>query len=167
MAKDGANIDGATGSILHRKYYCWKPRQLYRGCKQLCRSVTSAVAVLTLTAVNPLVNTAGNPTDFNGDGKSDILLSNALTGDRVIWLMNGTAIGTNAFAGNVPVEWSASAMNDFSGDGKADIFWTNKLTGDRAMWLMNGSTLVAGAYLGAVPVEWVISATGDFNGREG
>ena len=29
--------------------------------------------------------------DFNGDGKSDILWQNSATGQRSIWLMNGTS----------------------------------------------------------------------------
>ncbi|MEO6992138.1 MAG: FG-GAP-like repeat-containing protein [Lacunisphaera sp.] len=102
--------------------------------------------------------------DFNGDGKSDVFLSNTVTGDRAIWLMNGLTIGTNAFAGTVPVEWKVSGTGDFNGDGKSDVLWTNTTTGDRAMWLMNGSAVAGGGYLGSVPVEWVVSGTGDFNG---
>jgi alpha-L-arabinofuranosidase len=105
-----------------------------------------------------------NHSDFDNDGKSDIFLSNAVTGDRAMWLMNGLTIGTNAFAGTVPTEWKVSGTGDFNADGKADILWTNTTTGDRAMWLMNGSTVAGGGYLGAVPVEWKVSGTGDFNG---
>ena len=102
--------------------------------------------------------------DFNGDGKSDILLTNSSTGDRAMWLMNGTTIATNAFVSTVPLIWQISATGDFDGDGKADIFWTNTTTGDRSVWLMNGSTVVAGGYLGSVPVAWAVSSTGDYDG---
>ncbi|MEO6992139.1 MAG: hypothetical protein ABI273_00800 [Lacunisphaera sp.] len=71
----------------------------------------------------------GARSDFNRDGMSDILWSNTVTGDRALWLMNVEAIGTNAFIGTVPVEWSVSAAAYFDGD--AGIFWTNTVTGDR------------------------------------
>ncbi|MEO6995479.1 MAG: FG-GAP-like repeat-containing protein [Lacunisphaera sp.] len=118
-------------------------------------SVTSSIATLVIG------RTSG---DFNSDGKSDIFLSNSTNGDRVVWLMNGATIDTNAFAGNVPVNWIVSGTGDFNGDGKTDLFWTNTTTGDRAMWLMNGSTTAGGGYLGTVPLAWVVSGTGDFNG---
>jgi hypothetical protein len=30
--------------------------------------------------------------DFNGDGKSDIVLRNYTTGQNALWLMNGTSV---------------------------------------------------------------------------
>jgi hypothetical protein len=87
--------------------------------------------------------------DCDGNGTTDVIWTNATTGDRVLWL---------------PVAWKVTGLGDFNGDGKADIFWTNTTTGDRAMWLMNGGTMVTGATLGAVPVAWAVSSIADFNG---
>jgi hypothetical protein len=57
-----------------------------------------------------LVNaTAFAPSDFNGDGKPDIIWQNTITGQRLIWIMNGTTI---AYAVNLPPEptsWSIVA----------------------------------------------------------
>ena len=43
--------------------------------------------------------------DFNGDGKTDILWENRVTGERVIWLMNGTSIGSGVDLGAFATEW--------------------------------------------------------------
>jgi hypothetical protein len=102
--------------------------------------------------------------DFDGDGKADLVWSNAGSGERSMWLMNESGMKAGATLGVVPAEWVISATADFDGDGKADIFWTNTVTGDRAIWLMNGSVRRTNTFMGTVPVEWVISGTGDFNG---
>ena len=102
--------------------------------------------------------------DFDGDGKADILLSQSPTGERAIWLMNGTTIAAGVSLGILDFNWVFSATGDFNGDGKTDIFLTNQLTGERAVWLMNGPTVAAGASLGILPTTYVISGVGDFNG---
>ncbi|MEO9113702.1 MAG: MBG domain-containing protein, partial [Lacunisphaera sp.] len=102
--------------------------------------------------------------DFDGDGKADLVWSNAGNGERSMWLMNGGGMKAGATLGFVPMEWVVSATADFDGDGKADIFWTNTLTGDRAIWLMDGSVMRSNTFMGTVPVAWVISGTGDFDG---
>ncbi|MBF0536695.1 MAG: hypothetical protein HQL03_00405 [Nitrospirae bacterium] len=44
--------------------------------------------------------------DFNGDGKSDILLRNSKTGDIVLWLMDGTKIiGGDFVIRGMPPVW--------------------------------------------------------------
>lgn len=106
----------------------------------------------------------GKGADFDGDGADDILWTNSVTGERAMWLMDGTVLSGGAVFGTVPVEWEMSAAADYNGDGTADIFWTNASTGDRAMWLMDGTTVLANAFLSTVPVEWKVSGTGDFNG---
>ena len=34
------------------------------------------------------------PGDYNGDGKTDILWRNKSTGQNIVWLMNGTTLGS-------------------------------------------------------------------------
>ena len=43
--------------------------------------------------------------DFNGDGKTDILWQNSVSGQRVIWLMNGTSYSSYADLGIVATGW--------------------------------------------------------------
>ncbi len=97
-------------------------------------------------------------------GKADILWTNAaITGERYVWLMNGTTISSAPYLGGVAMNWQIDGTGDFNGDGKSDILWTNTSTGDRYVWLMNGTTLSSAVYLGGVPTNWQISGTGDFN----
>jgi hypothetical protein len=44
--------------------------------------------------------------DFNGHGKADILWQNIYTGQRVIWLMNGTALQSGSVSPTVGTSWS-------------------------------------------------------------
>jgi hypothetical protein len=104
------------------------------------------------------------PDDFNGDGKADILLTNHITGERAIWLMDGTAIGAGASLGLLSTAWSFDGIGDCNADGKADILLTNHTTAERAIWSMDGTRISAGASLGLLPLSWVINGMGDFDG---
>jgi hypothetical protein len=103
------------------------------------------------------------PIDFNGDGQSDLLWQNTSTGDRLVWLMNGTAYASTALLGNIPPAWSIAGTGDFNGDGQLDILWQNTSTGERLIWLMNGSSYSSTVSLGVVSTAWSIAGTGDFN----
>jgi hypothetical protein len=128
----------------------------------LISSDLGLTASFTNTATPAMTHALG---DFDGDGKADLIWTNTQTGERSMWLMDGSGIKAGASLGVVPVEWVVSATADFDGDGKADIFWTNTLTGDRAIWLMNGSTMRTNTFMGTVPTDWIISGTGDFDGN--
>jgi Ca2+-binding RTX toxin-like protein len=100
--------------------------------------------------------------DFNGDGKSDILLQND-SGLPMIWLMNGTTYSAGAILPNPGPTWHAEGTGDFNGDGKADILLQND-SGSPMIWLMNGTTYSAGAILPNPGPTWHAEGTGDFNG---
>src|SRR6266513_5904607 len=94
--------------------------------------------------------------DFNGDGKADILWQNSSTGQRVIWLMDGTALQSVVNLGTVARSWSIAGSSDFNGDGKADILWQNTSTGQRVILLMNGIAFQSVVNLGTVATSWSI-----------
>ncbi|MDR3539101.1 MAG: matrixin family metalloprotease, partial [Acetobacteraceae bacterium] len=103
-------------------------------------------------------------TDFNGDGKSDILWQND-DSSVAIWQMSGvTIIG----GGNIPLNpgpsWYAIGTGDFNGDGRSDILWQNA-NGSVAIWQMNGTAVVGGGDISLNPgPSWHVKGTGDFNG---
>ena len=109
--------------------------------------------------------------DFNGDGKTDILWQNSVTGDLVVWYMNGinlTGIATlnpiNAGAGNTT--WKAIAVGNFGGPSGNDILWQNSVTEDLVVWQMYGVNMIDVVPL--IPSKpgapnWKFVGLGDFN----
>jgi hypothetical protein len=105
--------------------------------------------------------------DFNGDGRSDIVLQDASTGNVAIWQLNaaGTAIASGAVIGGA-AGWNVITSGDFNGDGRSDIALQNASTGDVAVWLLNttGTAITSGAVLGGSGTAWKVMGAGDFNG---
>ena len=48
--------------------------------------------------------------DYNGDGKSDIVLLDA-AGDLAVWLMNGATVSSSIGIGNVGPTWQVQNTN--------------------------------------------------------
>jgi hypothetical protein len=81
-----------------------------------------------------------------------MLWQNTSTGDRSIWLMNGTSWdGGYVPLPQVPTEWSIAGSGDFNTDGNTDIVWQNTVTGDRSIWFMSGNTW-GGTYAALWPI---------------
>src|SRR5258708_19048992 len=103
--------------------------------------------------------------DFNGDGKSDILWHNSATGSNSIWLMNGTTIsgGATNLATVTDLNWRIAGSGDFDGDGKSDILWRHGATGEISIWFMNGATILSAPVFGAVTdLNWSITIVSAF-----
>jgi hypothetical protein len=106
--------------------------------------------------------------DFNGDGKTDLLLLNDTTHGVAIWEMNGTRIIANPQVGTITAAagWHFQATCDFNGDGKTDLLFLNDTTHGVAVWEMDGTRIIASPQVGTVNAAdgWHFQATGDFNG---
>ncbi|KJU81892.1 FG-GAP repeat-containing protein [Candidatus Magnetobacterium bavaricum] len=124
------------------------------------------IAVIATMCFSNVAYAATVANDFNGDGKSDILLHNTNTGDIYMWFMNGFAIANGGFAvGNLASDWQIKAVSDFNGDGKSDILFHNTNTGDIYMYIMDGATIANwGPVFTGLPSDWQIKAVSDFNG---
>ncbi len=104
------------------------------------------------------------PTDFNADGKSEILLNNPVTNVAQIWSMNGTTKSSGASYYGPSQGWITAGTGDFSADGKADILWQNTVTGQMKLWEMNGTAKLSALAVGSNPgAGWKVMAIGDFN----
>ena len=106
--------------------------------------------------------------DFNGDGRSDILLR-----DDSGWLTNwlGTTSGgftvNNANAAQFFTnDWKVAGTGDFNGDGRDDFLLRHD-GGQLTEWLgtVSGGFANNGATAGLfVTPDWKVAGTGDFNG---
>jgi hypothetical protein len=104
--------------------------------------------------------------DFNGDGRSDILWRNTVTGALRVWYMDGmTRTGEGALETETDLTWTVAGTGDFNGDGRPDILWRNSATGANRVWCLNGTTRTGIAALDPeTDLAWTIVGTGDFNG---
>lgn len=118
--------------------------------------------VLTIRAFVDLTKS-----DFNGDGRSDVLLQND-SGFRAVWLMNGTRVASArqlllSNAGDP--DWKIVGTGDLNSDGKSDIVFQHT-DGTIAAWLMDGDRQVTAVLLNPLRPRdrnYAVAGTGDFN----
>jgi uncharacterized repeat protein (TIGR03803 family) len=101
--------------------------------------------------------------DFNADGKSDILLQNT-SGQAEIWLMNGIKVTSSGSPGNPGPSWQVIGTGDFYGSLYSDILWQNISTGEVYIWEINGTKGIGGGSPGNPGPSWHVIGAGDFNG---
>lgn len=116
-----------------------------------------------------LYNTVVKPpvaSDFNGDGKPDLLWQHQTDGAVVYWTMDGVRqTGAGFLLDASDTAWKIVGTPDLNGDGKSDLLWQNVTTGDVVYWTMNGVSRVGGGVILSPgnPV-WRIVGTPDLNG---
>lgn len=101
--------------------------------------------------------------DLNGDGTSDILVTDMTSGARIIWAMQNGAIAGSIGLPTLAGDWRIGGVGDFNADGMNDIVLDNVISGERVIWLMNNGTVVGGASLPALEAPWRIAAVVDVN----
>jgi len=107
--------------------------------------------------------------DFNGDGKSDILMR-GLTGSPQLWLlynMNGVGAPGATNLLNIAVQslWQFAAEGDFNADGKADILLRSMNTGQWYAYLLDNTTVLSAAAPDtSFNLIWDLQAVDDYNG---
>ncbi|RYZ73725.1 MAG: hypothetical protein EOP91_04440 [Lysobacteraceae bacterium] len=126
------------------------------------RSLRQTIPLVTSfrNVVVPIPGAARN--DINGDGKSDVLFTNASARQFSYRLMNGTAVTSSKLIGGVGAGYSIAATGDFNGDGKHDLLWTSANL-DLYIWTGNGSTFTS-TKAGTYPSGWKVVGAGDVDG---
>jgi hypothetical protein len=135
---------------------------LQLGTISLTGSYTAASFTLTTDAAgNGTALGLRAPSDFNGDGRSDLLLQNN-NGAIDISTAAGLSL-TNAYSlGNPGPTWHVVGSADFNGDGQPDILLQND-NGAIVDYLMSGTAYKAGYDLANLASSWHVRGTGDFN----
>ncbi len=130
-------------------------------------SIISDEIAMTLDPTHNLVPVGAS--DFDGDGRAEILLHDSASGFTALMLFDNSG----AFTSIEPAALIDTAggfqlydTGDFNGDGKTDLLSFNETTGDVTVILLDGTNIIsqATAFNLDPTEEWVIQETGDFDG---
>jgi subtilisin-like proprotein convertase family protein len=110
--------------------------------------------------------------DFNGDARPDILWRHDVSGENVVWFMNGHTLTSGTFTTppSLPdTNWKMVGTGYFDPGLQLDILWWHQASGQLVVWFMDGVTLAGGELTtppGISSTQWRPVATGDYN-RDG
>jgi len=107
----------------------------------------------------------GSAGDLDGDGKDDLVWGNECTGEKAIWLMDGTSMKAGAIV-VADMEWFPKYFGDLNADGRKDIIWENGLTDATHVWLMNGLTMISGGPVSLSGALVIVVDDFDGDGRD-
>jgi alpha-tubulin suppressor-like RCC1 family protein len=108
--------------------------------------------------------------DFDRDGKPDLLWHNQQNGQLVYWLMDGVKVKPNGMGNLTPSVvspvWQVVGTPDLDGDGKPDLLWHNQQNGQLVYWLMDGVKIRSSGNLtpSVVSPVWKVVGTPDLDG---
>jgi hypothetical protein len=125
---------------------------------------TAAIVAAALTLALPAA--AAQRSDFNRDGKADVLWRNESTGSYHVWLMKRTGIASRkTIRREADRNWQVQAAADFTGDRRADILWRHARSGENRLWVMNGFAITRVVALPALgDTDWRVAGASDFTG---
>lgn len=128
--------------------------------------IDGTVALSDFRAIGP-ARFGGTLTDFNGDGRSD-LLTRSSTGEISLLRgqANGSLIQSEQLAANpIDANWKIVGRGDFNGDGKDDILWRHS-SGVIGEWLGQAGQFTnnSGVAANLVDNSWSVVGVGDYNG---
>jgi hypothetical protein len=118
-------------------------------------------------------NIAVAPADFNGDGRTDVLVYIPASGKFAKWYSDGGVNSTFLYQASHPSGWAnvAVAPADFNGDGRTDVLVYIPANGTFAKWYSDGGVDATFLYqtvhyAGGILGKWtnVVMVPADFNG---
>jgi hypothetical protein len=113
--------------------------------------MTLKATLITMTAALALTMGAhAVEKDYNGDGYSDLIWEDVVTGQRGFWWMrNENVIGYNwvryanmQVVPPLPVSWHIVGTSDFVDDNHTDIVWQDSITGAAQIWYVKNDILI-------------------------
>jgi ELWxxDGT repeat protein len=105
----------------------------------------------------------GDVADFDGDGRSDLLLVNSATRAVSIAFFQGSGFSAPQAVGQAPNGYTLVGAARVNGGIAADIVWRDP-PGRFVVWTMNGATIVSSTTPASVGGGWDVLAMGDLDG---
>jgi hypothetical protein len=106
--------------------------------------------------------------DYDGDGRSDLLWHDAVSGRVQLCRSDGASAGLCADFMFLPTGWSLIGLGDTDGDGRRDVLLRTEQGAAQFVCLGTGSSLsICGASFGSFPdSSWRLLAPGDVDGDQ-
>jgi hypothetical protein len=99
--------------------------------------------------------------DFNGDGTSDMMLRNAISGAFELYDINNNAITAAFHVGTVGQDWLVAGFDNFgSNPGQTDMLLRNALTGEFEVYDIRNNAITSASSLGTVGIDWLVAGFG-------
>lgn len=119
--------------------------------------------VVIVPPFDPATTTRRSPSDFNGDGRSDLLWLDPASRRVSIWLIDRD-LRPHPYPVASAQRLRLGAVADAGGDDKADLLWRSN-RGVVTLWSMDGAAIAAVTILGAIAnPDWKIAGMADFDG---
>jgi hypothetical protein len=128
-------------------------------------SVTQAGAAVD--APDPGAVASPWSSDFDGDGKNDLLVRDSIGGSVEAWLLDGSTIkATLPLSDSMDSNWMLVGRGDFNTDGKPDLVWQHRTEGWVSLWYMDGTVRIGTGSPSISKIAdplWQIVGVGDLN----
>ena len=153
--------------------YYWLPTTTATVSSELEAGASHAVEAFALASLVGSGRPVPRSSDFDGDGRSDILWQNQSTGALSVWFMENATLAGSAYLrpeSFADPQWQIRALGDFNRDGALDVLWQHRGTRELFAWLLDRAVAVGGSYLqprSALDPDWEVRGAADFDGDGG
>jgi ELWxxDGT repeat protein len=112
----------------------------------------------------PTPPASGVVSDFNCDGRPDLVWRHQGNGSNYVWFMSGLTQAGDAFlTALLDLDWQIAGAGDFNGDRYSDLVWRNQATGANHLWFMRGVQRIAATALPALTDPWKLVGVANFD----
>ena len=153
--------------------YYWMPTTTATVSSNLEAGASHAVEAFALASLIGAGRPAPRTSDFDGDGRSDILWQNQATGALSVWFMENAVLTGASYLrpeSFADPQWQIRALGDFNRDGSLDVLWQHRGTRELFAWFLDRAVAVGGSYLSprtAPEPDWEVRGAADFDGDGG